>query len=439
MADIGDAVQEALSGSTAAPLEQIAARKEAEKKMQEAGGVWNPNIHHTLGGGQVIYPEKTGIFGNLLPTIMNQGDYVSDPNALNKKTWLKANPNLKGQHKLRTQYDRLLAKYGPNFANTTQGKLLANYLSGVAVERGGGLGARDETYGGGKFAELDEFGNPIDPDKFKEAENFRQQLLDRMGLAGSDFGDGTMGTVAEQLGALSDADYNKLRYGLSSDQFYNFNQQLMAADPSEGNVDYKEARPWSSGSGIKSLTRFLPGMGAAQTFLGGLFPEQSEWGDWEANQQIFKDTSIPELGQGDGGGVMNAWQNPYDKWGDAEAKIPEDDMGVDLSDVVLGYDPGDMAYTGVAPREGYQYAYDQEGNRYEIPIGGDQSGETYGGRPFSWRAPDLTSSTGIPSLTPTPFDYASLAPQYPGYVNQGLASPQFGNWYDNLNKYYGYS
>jgi len=145
---------------------------------------------------------------------------------------------------------------------------------------------------------------------------------------------------------------------------------------------------------------------------------------------------MPVYGEGDGGGVMNAWQKPYDKWKDAELTIPEDDMGVDLSDVVLGYEPGDMAYTGVAPREGYQYAYDQEGNRYEIPIGGDQSGETYGGRPFSWRAPDLTPSTGIPSLTPTPLDYASLAPQYPGYVNQGVASPQFGDWYQNLNQYY---
>jgi len=58
-ADIGADILEALSGSTQAPLEQIAARKEAEKKMQEAGGVFNPNIHWSLGGGQVIYPEKT--------------------------------------------------------------------------------------------------------------------------------------------------------------------------------------------------------------------------------------------------------------------------------------------------------------------------------------------------------------------------------------------
>jgi hypothetical protein len=152
---------------------QIAARKEAEKKMQEAGGVWNP----TLGGGQVIYPEKTGIFGNLLPTIMNQGDHVSDPNALNKKTWLKANPNLKGQHKLRTQYDRLLAKYGPAWAKTVQAKSLANYLSGVAVERGGGLGAHDKTYGGGPTENID-----------PELEKQRQALLAKISGMGTPYG-----------------------------------------------------------------------------------------------------------------------------------------------------------------------------------------------------------------------------------------------------------
>ena len=59
MADIGDDVREAISGSTAAPLEQIAARKEAEKKMQDAGGVFNPQT------GMVEYPQQTNIFDGL--------------------------------------------------------------------------------------------------------------------------------------------------------------------------------------------------------------------------------------------------------------------------------------------------------------------------------------------------------------------------------------
>ena len=59
---------------------------------------------------------------------------------------------------------------------------------------------------------------------------------------------------------------------------------------------YKDAFPWSSGSGIKGLTRLIPGVGTAQNFLGGLFPEQSEWADWEANQRPFYDTSTPDTG-----------------------------------------------------------------------------------------------------------------------------------------------
>jgi len=180
-----------------------------------------------------------------------------------------------GMHPLRKQYEYLKEKYGPNWANTTQAKVLEGYLSGVPVERGGGLGAKDDTYGGGKFAEVDQFGNPIDPEQFEVAEKFRQQLLSSMGLAGSDIGGmNTMGTVAEQLGALSDTDYNKLRYGLSPEQFFNFNQQLMAADPSPENKAYKAARPFSSGAGLGALSRFIPGVGALQTFAGGLFPER---------------------------------------------------------------------------------------------------------------------------------------------------------------------
>ena len=50
--------------------------------------------------------------------------------------------------------------------------------------------------------------------------------------------------------------------------------------------------------------------------------------------------------------------------------------------------------------------------------------------------PFPTYGTGIAGL-----DWASLAPQfgpqYPGhYSNQGI-QPNFANWYDNLNKYYG--
>ena len=55
----------------------------------------------------------------------------------------------------------------------------------------------------------------------------------------------------------------------------------------------------------------------------------------------------------------------------------------------------------------------------------------------------VTAATtlGIPSLTPTTLNYASMAPQfgsqYPGYINQGVMDPNLSPYYDNLRNYYG--
>ena len=50
-----------------------------------------------------------------------------------------------------------------------------------------------------------------------------------------------------------------------------------------------------------------------------------------------------------------------------------------------------------------------------------------------------TPVTGIPSLTPTTINYASMAPQFGGYVNQGINDPRFAQYYQNLSDYYGYN
>jgi hypothetical protein len=231
-----------------------------------------------------------------------------------------------GMHPLRKQYEYLKEKYGPNWANTTQAKVLEGYLSGVPVERGGGLGARDETYGGGKFAEIDQFGNPINPEQFEVAEKFRQQLLNSMGLAGSDIGGmNTMGSVANQLEGLTDTDYNKLRYGLSPEQYFNFNQQLMAADPSAENQAYKDARPFSSGAGLEALSRFIPGVGALQTFAGGLFPERDlsgfeNYADYEQAGAGFR--PLPAVEQSNTQDMAMNIRRPGFKFPDAEVGLP---------------------------------------------------------------------------------------------------------------------
>ncbi len=228
-----------------------------------------------------------------------------------------------GMHPLRKQYEYLSKKYGPAWQKTTQAKVLEGYLSGVPVERGGGLGARDDTYGGGEKPQVDQFGNPINPEQFEVAEKFRQQLLNSMGLAGSDIGGmNTMGSVANQLEGLTDTDYNKLRYGLSPEQYFNFNQQLMAADPSAENQAYKDARPFSSGAGLGALSRFIPGIGALQTFAGGLFPERDlsgfeNYADYEKAGASFRPLPVP-----DQSGSNEPVRRPGFKFPDAEAGLP---------------------------------------------------------------------------------------------------------------------
>ena len=233
-----------------------------------------------------------------------------------------------GMHPLRKQYEYLKEKYGPNWANTTQAKVLESYLSGVPVERGGGLGARDDTYGGGPYG-LDEDGNPIDPesDKFLAAEKFRQQLLNSMGLAGSDIGGmNTMGSVADQLGALSEEDYKNLRYGLSPEQYFNFNQQLMAADPSAENQAYKDARPFSSGAGLGALAnKFLPGATAISALAGGILPERDlsgfeNYADYEQAGAGFRPLPLPDPSNTMGIGRPNFTASKFPP--DAEAKLP---------------------------------------------------------------------------------------------------------------------
>ena len=166
---------------------------------------------------------------------------------------------------------------------------------------------------------------------------------------------------------------------------------------------------------------------------------------FEARQTLGTEKKEQEqAGQGGGAGITGLPGIPPDLVQQPITTQP------DLSDVVLGYGPGDMAYTGVIPREGYQYTHDAAGNRYEIPVGGDTSGTTYGGRPFTfregepWQAPVGDKLTTATATTPMPFNYSQW-PQFgpaggpvPNYVNQGLGQgPQFDYWNSIANAFPG--
>jgi hypothetical protein len=205
-----------------------------------------------------------------------------------------------GMHPLRKQYEYLAKKYGPNWKNTTQAKVLEGYLSGVPVERGGGLGARDETYGGGEFRT--ETG-AIDP----ELEKRRQDILTKVAA-----GMYTPNTLAS---LFQDLEREGIGADLTADQFFNFRQQLMAADPSPENQAYKSALPFSSGAGLGSLSRFIPGMGALQTFAGGLFPERDLTGYQQNIDPIsvgFQPLPSPDPGSNPSGFFERKTRPPFE-------------------------------------------------------------------------------------------------------------------------------
>ncbi len=275
-----------------------------------------------------------------------------------------------GMHPLRKQYEYLKEKYGDNWANTTQGKELESYLSGVPVERGGGLGARDETYGGGPTENID-----------SDLEEERQKLLAKISGIGTPFGGQDIGSI------LAGVTKDGIGKDLTPEQYYNFRQQLMAADPTPGNMGYKEAFPWSSGYAPGKFAS--PGISLIKELTGMEDKPKPEWAEFD--NKLFYDTSIPEQG----GGIKSVSGGPMIMSGPSNiaGAITEEEAIADLTPA-----------TGIA---------------------------------------SLTPATGIASLTPTGLNYASMAPQfgpqYPGYLNQGLMNPNFGQYYQNLSDYYGYN
>ena len=207
-----------------------------------------------------------------------------------------------GMHPLRKQYEYLKEKYGPNWANTTQAKVLEGYLSGVPVERGGGLGARDEGYGGSA--------ENIDP----ELEKQRQELIKKISMMGTPFGATDIGSL------LAGVTREGIGADLTPEQYFNFRQQLMAADPTAENQAYKSAFPFSSGAGLSTLfEKFAP---LPLKALAGMFPER----DLSGYQGMTDDVSVgfeplPVVEQSNMQDMSRPIRPGY-KFPDAEAGLP---------------------------------------------------------------------------------------------------------------------
>jgi hypothetical protein len=174
---------------------------------------------------------------------------------------------------------------------------------------------------------------------------------------------------------------------LTSDQFFNFRQQLMAADPSPENQAYKSALPFSSGAGLGALTRFVPGMGAAQTFLGGMLPERD----------------------------LTGYQQNIDPISAGFRPLPKDNL-IGINTPSLGPVPNRPPFEVSLPDPSQP-----EDPRYPFPIR----------PPFPPDGSKFPFPVGIANI----FDPRFIGPSFRGsqYTNQGV-SPAF---LENLRRYYG--
>ena len=277
-----------------------------------------------------------------------------------------------GKHPLRAQLDYLVAKYGDSVLDTEQGKVLMGYLAGVPVERGGGLGARDDNYGlTGDEATEYQSKLLLDED-LMDASNYRQKVLNQFsGIGSLERAEGTFQTSD----FLKNLDIEKLKLGLTPEQYFNFRQQLMAADPTPENKLYKSTFPFASGDLTSGLGQFIPGVGAAKTFLGGFLPERN----------------------------LTGYQQNIDPLAATFTSLPVEREGVTSL-------PFALARNITPPSDG---------------AGDDQDDS----------APTLPP---IVSQTPfTPFDIRQFYTSLPQYTQQGIMNPNLMSYYQNLGLFPG--
>jgi len=162
-----------------------------------------------------------------------------------KKDWYrtKGDPT---KHKLSNEVDRLTEKYaakGKDFTQTQQYKGYQDYLDGVWANRGGNMGARDSGYGSNFTLDT------TDPAAL-EAQRERENVLNLLSGVGSlDGAEVSTMNQKDKINFLQNLDAQKLRLGLTPDQYFNYRQQMMNIDVPA----YQQAFPWSSGHRVGQI------------------------------------------------------------------------------------------------------------------------------------------------------------------------------------------
>jgi hypothetical protein len=230
------------------------------------------------------------------------------------------------KHKLRNQFDYLVDKYyggtkegAEEFAKTSQGQVLLGYLAGVSADRGGGRGSDIKALQAGapELFQRTQMGLPnitVDPSFNRSITPFDIRNLSAQ-------------AVKDNLTKAGITDTNAFR---------RFNQALQVAAPDA----FAQAKPFSSGQGLGSLIEkgagFVPGLGMASRFIGGLLPQKATGGlspDEYLDQSLFE--NLPTQTTTDQGGMNDVAQFMIDN------QAPVDD-----EEEVVTINPEDMVLPG---------------------------------------------------------------------------------------------
>ena len=335
---------------------QIAARKEAEKKMQEAGGVYNPQT------GEVEYPpKKEGIFnfsGFKMPTLPTPvGMGVEFLKGVQSTDRFFKNLATKGVDGLTPEDNIILANLiAANKKNPNVFGDLSKYTT-------------DDV-------DVEELGKRLQ-DAVRPLENTNYESLVNSYLSNKPTGIDSLTTMGSDLSNLF-GDSRLLRedgsYTLEGLQKELGPQGLAYLKANDPKTYYSFTQPQTSG-GLEELAQFdLSTLGSS--------PKDRQL----AARVVAAREATSGQGGGGGAGIPSL----------ATAPTPFTD--VNNNGILDNLEVAQATTTPVTA---------------------------------------TTPVTGIPSLTPTTINYASMGPQFGGYVNQGLMNQNLSPYYDNLRNYYG--
>ncbi len=222
---------------------------------------------------------KDSIFSKMKSKIMG-GINTGNKDAQTTKSY-KASGNVpENQSNQRTQLDRLTAKYGEGFRDTSQGKMLQDYLDGVSVNRGGNMGAdNDSFYDTG-------IGN-------EAADSYRKSLTNK-----------AMGPGYNREELITGINTDLARQGLSSDDYYKFNQTLREQDANA----YDAARPFNSGQTARNFAQIAPGFGMVSRGVESIYDSIKDFAtagpdETSENDSLIEMTEIEKMKKG---GIVHA-------------------------------------------------------------------------------------------------------------------------------------